>query len=249
MNKRIDFSFLGGYPLAEQDLEWLQDSYRDAFAAIAGLCGDATIIMGMQEAAGNVTAGWISLNGELIPFLPGSIGTGEFTIQETSTSLVFEDGTTHNVLFEKVAVFSAGGTYNYNNLKRIEALKFGLVPRGAIVMWSGAIVAIPATWQLCDGTNGTPNLSGQFIAGYNVADVDYNVIGNTGGHKEFTVTQNNIQQFTISKPGSETTGGVGNPVAGNGSADGTVQYTVGSASPTPINNRPPYYTLAYIIKL
>lgn len=38
-----------------------------------------------------------------------------------------------------------------------------LLPRGAIIMWSGDV--IPDGWALCDGNNGTPDLSGRFILG------------------------------------------------------------------------------------
>lgn len=41
----------------------------------------------------------------------------------------------------------------------------GGVPKGTIVIWSGAADAIPSGWALCDGTNGTPNLSGHFVFG------------------------------------------------------------------------------------
>lgn len=34
---------------------------------------------------------------------------------------------------------------------------------GLILMWSGTIATIPAGWQLCDGTNGTPDLRDKFI--------------------------------------------------------------------------------------
>jgi hypothetical protein len=39
------------------------------------------------------------------------------------------------------------------------------VPTGCILMWSGSIGTIPAGWQLCDGTGGTPNLQDKFIVG------------------------------------------------------------------------------------
>jgi hypothetical protein len=39
------------------------------------------------------------------------------------------------------------------------------VPVGMIAMWSGAVVDIPASWSLCDGSNGTPDLTGMFIVG------------------------------------------------------------------------------------
>jgi hypothetical protein len=37
------------------------------------------------------------------------------------------------------------------------------VPTGGIIMWSGSIASIPAGWFLCDGTNGTPNLTNRFV--------------------------------------------------------------------------------------
>ena len=48
------------------------------------------------------------------------------------------------------------------------------VPSGIISMWSGAAAAIPSGWNLCDGTNGTPNLVGKFIKASGTA-------GGTGG--------------------------------------------------------------------
>lgn len=41
----------------------------------------------------------------------------------------------------------------------------GAVPIGGIIMWSGTVATIPANWQLCNGTNGTPDLRDKFIAG------------------------------------------------------------------------------------
>lgn len=41
----------------------------------------------------------------------------------------------------------------------------GWVPIGGIIAWSGAIGSIPSGWQICDGTNGTPDLRDRFIMG------------------------------------------------------------------------------------
>ena len=38
---------------------------------------------------------------------------------------------------------------------------------GMVTMWSGSIDKIPTGWALCDGTNGTPDLRGRFVLGYN----------------------------------------------------------------------------------
>lgn len=49
-------------------------------------------------------------------------------------------------------------------------------PSGVIVMWSGLITDIPKGYALCDGTNGTPNLSGKFIrSAENQADIGVHI--------------------------------------------------------------------------
>lgn len=53
----------------------------------------------------------------------------------------------------------------------------GFTPVGGIIMWPRPIADIPSNWALCDGTRGTPNLTGMFPFG---ADAD-RPIGETGG--------------------------------------------------------------------
>jgi microcystin-dependent protein len=55
---------------------------------------------------------------------------------------------------------------------------------GMIMMWSGAIGSVPTGWALCDGTDGTPDLRGKFIAG---AGSVY-AIGDTGGAATDAIT-------------------------------------------------------------
>lgn len=49
------------------------------------------------------------------------------------------------------------------------------LPQGSIIFWSGTIQDIPDGWQLCDGTNNTPNLVDRFVVGsgnqYEIGDV------------------------------------------------------------------------------
>lgn len=52
----------------------------------------------------------------------------------------------------------------------------GLAVKGMILLWSGSIYSVPAGWQICDGSNGTPDLRDRFIAG-----VGANPIGSIGG--------------------------------------------------------------------
>lgn len=36
---------------------------------------------------------------------------------------------------------------------------------GMVMMWYGALINVPANWQACDGTNGTPDLRDKFVIG------------------------------------------------------------------------------------
>ncbi len=58
------------------------------------------------------------------------------------------------------------------------------VAAGIIAMWSGSLPMIPAGWVLCDGDNGTPDLSNFFVIG---ASVD-RLPGQTGGSTTHTHT-------------------------------------------------------------
>lgn len=40
-----------------------------------------------------------------------------------------------------------------------------MVPIGGIIQWSGSIANIPDHYQMCDGTNGTPDLRDKFVIG------------------------------------------------------------------------------------
>jgi len=73
---------------------------------------------------------------------------------------------------------SLNGNLNVNNVL------FAFVPRGIICMWSGVGESIPNGWNICDGTNGTPDLRDRFIVG---AGNDYQK-GDIGGEDSVTLT-------------------------------------------------------------
>ena len=67
------------------------------------------------------------------------------------------------------------------------------IPRGAIMMWSGTIVQIPSGWQLCNGANGTPNLSDRFILSVANASEDPGV---TGGANSIALSASQLPSHT-----------------------------------------------------
>ena len=61
----------------------------------------------------------------------------------------------------------------------------GAVPRGAILMWSGAQNELPPGWALCNGENGTPDLRDRFVL---AAGDKYAVGSPPGGAETYTLT-------------------------------------------------------------
>lgn len=153
---------------------------------------------------------------------------------------------------------------------------FGLIPRGGIILWSGATNNIPSGWVLCNGQNGTPDLRNRFVVG---AGSTYGV-GDTGGSNTVTLTKSQLPEHNHSgstnSTGSHTHGldrvlswprggrttvteqnQGGNPEDYNAYTQNTDSAGSHSHTVTTENvgdnqaheNRPPYYALAYIMKL
>lgn len=129
------------------------------------------------------------------------------------------------------------------------------VPSGCILLWSGSTGSIPATWYLCDGTNGTPDLRDRFIVG---AGNNY-AVNAVGGSADAIVVSHT---HTITDPGHThpitalSTGGGINTYQ-SGSLGGVLSATNSAVTGITVNtagvsgtnaNLPPYYALAYIMK-
>jgi len=83
------------------------------------------------------------------------------------------------------------------------------MPAGGIIMWSGATADVPAGWNLCDGTNGTPDLRNKFLVG---AGSTYSV-GDTGGSANATLVSH-THTASVTDPGHTHT--ISDPGHGHG---------------------------------
>ena len=143
------------------------------------------------------------------------------------------------------------------------------IPRGLIAMWNGT--QVPNGWALCNGQIvddlQTPDLSGKFVVGWQSGNEDYNLIGNTGGQDKVTLTTPEIPShvhnfadayFIEAYDGIGINGSqwIGNNLYGSSKTDRDNSHvalwdhdTRAAGGGQPHENRPPYYVLAYIIKL
>lgn len=146
---------------------------------------------------------------------------------------------------------------------RVTLVAQSSMPSGIIVMWSGSTV--PTGWHLCDGT-GTygsnndpiPDLRGKFILGASVS----NPVNTTGGSTTLNLTRTDTHTLLETEIPSHThsgffgstfstfyPGGNGAP-ANNGTTTGATGGGQGHFHTISASTyMPPYYALAYIIKL
>lgn len=260
MNKRIDFSFTGGFPATQDTLDKMQHSYRDAFAGLAGLIGDKVIVSGVVVTGGTVSGGWISVGGELMPFIGGSTGASVIVEEVADGSdQTFEDGGVHTVYYKKQARIGTPASFPFTDLVRPNTIKetwqTGDVKQlyvdaayiAANFDGTGLGINLRTGWKLMNGNNGTINMGGRVAVGYDPGDTDYDNAGDIGGSKTATLIKANIPVLNVDRPlkiNDTDRGGS----ASNFSLDNVETVNVGGSA-TPFDIRQPYATLVYIVKI
>lgn len=154
--------------------------------------------------------------------------------------------------------------------EKLGSMEGSSIPRGLIAMWNGT--QVPNGWALCNGQIvddlQTPDLSGKFVVGWQSGNEDYNLIGNTGGQEKVTLATQEIPSHVHNFAdayfieahsdlvGANGTQWIGNNLSGSNKTDKDNSYvclwdhdTRATGGGQPHENRPPYYVLAYIIKL
>jgi microcystin-dependent protein len=149
--------------------------------------------------------------------------------------------------------------------------EYYMLPKGAIMLWAGTLASIPAGWQLCDGTNGTPDLRDRFVLGVSTGENP----GATGGSHFYSLTidqlprhnhaisasssHNHTLQILIQghsfwydsgynwvSRAATTSSTLYTSYAGSHDHGGETGLTGGGAQ---IDNRPAFYKLAFICRL
>lgn len=172
-----------------------------------------------------------------------------------------------------------GNTRVHGTLSATATSGGGFVPVGGIIMWSGSVTAIPAGWALCDGGRSstgttTPDLRDRFIVGASSTVA----VGAVGGRSSVTLSaanlpphqhtykdtifaEHNVSGSTQSPDGLDTGSEGGNNYRGSShgyDSDNNLSwvrrrsdsaYGNSGGGADPIDLRPPYYALAFIIRV
>jgi microcystin-dependent protein len=244
MNK-INFSQTGGFPLETETLLKMQLAY-ESLQKLGNMAGNKSIVSGCTVSGSTTSDGFIFLNDELLYF-EGGVTQSTIVIVESAEAVEYEDGQTKDTYITRKAVFGTGvTTFQWSHFKRLFPATSALFI-DEIRMFAGSVANLPSGWFLCDGTNNTANLKGRFVVGFDAGQTDYNAIGKTGGAKQVTLTANQIpahkHSFVADSDygGSHTTVGLG----GGNSTDKNIE-TSSSGGGSAHENRPPFYTLAFI---
>lgn len=226
-----------------------------AFVADAVLTATGSLGSMSTQNAGSVAITGGSITG-ITDIALADGGTGASTAAGARTNLGLGSMATQN----SSSVAITGGT--------ITGIQ-GLVPSGAILMWSGSVGAIPTGWYLCNGLNGTPDLTNRFVLGAG----DVYAVGASGGSADaVVVSHTHVVQGNTNTAGNHShntlwtwyDGGAGrglvdpvNPGSGSyavptteaGAHSHTITVSASSTGESGTGKRmPPYYALCYIMK-
>lgn len=190
----------GGFPGTSKTWRFVRDMINEVHEVAVALGGDNCIVKGCEVQNGEATAGIIIIAGEALPFVGGAVQSHVEIVEDVTQVEYFQDSEgdgqadVQDAYFERHARFAAAGTL-WSDLKRISPLSEvskRLPPKQSALPFWGAVNAIPDGWQLCDGSNGTPDLRGMFIAGYDPNDAAQDAPGKTGGSHKHTLTEEEL---------------------------------------------------------
>jgi hypothetical protein len=211
--------------------------------------------------------------GQVFRFIVAATNTSSVTLNINSIGAksITKNGTTaltaNDILINSVVEVIYDGT-QFQLVNPANA-----IPSGVITMWSGSIANIPASWYLCNGSNGTPDLRNKFIVGAfsdNAGVANTTITGSqtlTGGTADAIVVSHThtatvtdpghthalsgqlIQSGTNSSPSALTDSNSRplNTVTNSATTGISVANSTTGSSGTN-QNLPPYYALAFIMK-
>jgi hypothetical protein len=203
---RQNFIQAGGFPLETETLDEMQKAFG-LLNSLGNIAGNFSIISGCVTTGALVSDGVVYINGEVLEFRGGQLGTDVIIVEEV-TAQEFEDGNDKDVVYIRYATFGIGGvSYPWTNFKRpktttelteekeeksvvsllidridaLEARSTANVPIGMIAIWDRPANEIPVGW-----VEHQP-LRGRMPIGLDPNDGDLDALGVASGSKIKTI--------------------------------------------------------------
>ena len=203
-------------------------------------------------------------------YLTGGVGASDKTYKLPSAAT---DGGETILATIATATTERAGLMSSQDKNTLNNLGGGNIPIGGIIMWSGKENTIDTThWAICNGqtVNGhtTPDLQGRFVLGSGIYTEEYRDIAykpdETGGQIQVKLTsqQSGLPSHTHKIPdsyeaGKELGGDENRYYIKSNSMNtstsppyiGATSYDNGKDASQAHNNMPPYYVLAFIMRI
>lgn len=136
----------------------------------------------------------------------------------SATQLIIVAGSAHRqigIRISETITLTANGAHWH--ITSVGSPNWTLTPVGGIIFYDGLLSDLPANWKVCDGTNGTPNLTNRFVVGANGRFA----LGSSGGSADAVVVSHGhgvTSTFTGNALGGHSHG-VNDPTHGHSIAD------------------------------
>lgn len=175
--KAINFNIQGGYPLVQESLAFMQDSFLNGLKAMGNALNihggsRAVILTGVEQilvgTSLSISEGYIVWEDGEILYVPAttlnySAGATLYFAKNTQAHPILDpthyalSGQVQDVHLETFAIISyanpAGSLpLNEDNRYKNMIANYGNSPLGSIVAYAGLANSIPQNWKLCDGS-------------------------------------------------------------------------------------------------
>ena len=174
---------------------------------LAASGGNASIMVG------NPSSDHLLIDNNEIMAKTGPTTTGVLKLQEEEGTVQIRSAGANTT----ATILNVNGSIDASGTGTLKQNGFDLVPPGTIVMWFGAFDAsgfplisgiANTNWHTCDGTSGTPNLSGQFVQGITMNSGTAGSAGTSNGlsnTKTLTLVKTNLPEHQHEAFGHDAT--------------------------------------------
>jgi hypothetical protein len=157
----------GGLLMYQDVLSYMQAGMKEALTGICKALGSNVIISGCEIAGGNISAGVMCIDDEIMAF-SGGVNLGYVQVLTTSTDEVYDDSVSRPLYFTKTAISAASGTavgdfVRLKTLKQLSSDQGFIIPFAKYHFDSGIFPAPGSSGNKIFTINHNKNITGDYF--------------------------------------------------------------------------------------